>query len=166
MNRTRPPIAPPTSDKRWKIVEVTMRRQGFAAHALIEALHAVQDAFGYIDAPSMRYLARSLGLPLSKIYGVATFYHYFTLQPQGKHTCVVCTGTACYIQGVPQLLDAIAERFHVTEGQTTDDQQLSLLSARCVGTCSLAPVVVLDGKVLGHQTSSGLLSRIEEAIGS
>ena len=90
---------PPTDDKRWRIVEATMRRQGYDTHALIEALHSAQQAFGFLDEPTMRYVAASLRVPLSKVYGVATFYHYFTLKPQGKHACVVCLGTACYIKG-------------------------------------------------------------------
>ncbi len=76
----------PTDDKRWKMVDVTMRRNGYTHHALIETLHSVQDAFGFLDDDSMSYVAESLGLPLSKVYGVATFYHLFTLKPQGEHT--------------------------------------------------------------------------------
>lgn len=164
--RHRPGVAPapPTSDKRWKIVEVTMRRNGYAAHALIETLHAVQDCFGYLDQPSMRYVAQALGLPLSKVYGVATFYHLFTLKPKGKHTCVVCTGTACYIKGAGELLTEIESRFGVKPGQTTSDNSLSLLTARCLGSCGLAPAAVLDGKVLGNQTPADLAAAVKEVI--
>ena len=81
-----------------------MRRLGNQSHALIEALHTVQEAFGYLDADSLRFVATSLRVPLSQAYGVATFYHYFTMKPPGKHTCVVCTGTACYIKGAGKLL--------------------------------------------------------------
>ena len=95
---------PPSEDKRWKLVDVTMRRNGYYGHSLIETLHSVQDAFGFLDDSAMRYVAQSLSLPLSRVYGVATFYHLFTLKPKGKHTCVVCTGTACYIKGSPNLL--------------------------------------------------------------
>ena len=76
--------APPNDDKRWKLVDVTMRRSGYASHALIETLHRVQDLFGYLDEPAMHFVAESLGLPFSKVYGVATFYHLFTLKPQGQ----------------------------------------------------------------------------------
>ncbi len=99
--------APPNDDKRWKMIGVTMRRNGYAGHALIETLHSVQDAFGYLDEPAMQWVAESLNLPLSKVYGVATFYHLFTLKPKGKHTCVICTGTACYIKGADKLVDAL-----------------------------------------------------------
>jgi len=156
--------APPSSDKRWKLIDVTMRRHGYTGDALIETLHAVQDCFGYLDKASMRFVANSLNLPLSKVYGVATFYQLFTLKPKGKHTCVVCTGTACYIKGADDLLDAIAEKYEVGPGQTTSDKLLSLLSARCLGACGLAPAAVVDGAVVGKQAADDLLAKIEEVI--
>jgi bidirectional [NiFe] hydrogenase diaphorase subunit len=159
--QTRKP-APPSEDKRWKLVNATMRRNGYAGHALIESLHSVQDAFGYLDEQAMRFVAESLDLPLSKVYGVATFYHLFMLKPKGRHACVVCTGTACYIKGAGGLIEGIEERYGVTPGETTEDNGLSLLSARCVGACGLAPAVVLDGEVLGKQTSDELLTRLGE----
>lgn len=160
--RVKPP--PPTDDKRWKLVDGTMRRNGYYGHALIEALHTVQDAFGYLDDTSMHYVAQSLNLPLSKVYGVATFYHLFTLKPQGRHTCVICTGTACYIKGAGALVEAVEDRFDVKVGETTADKSLSLLSARCVGACGIAPAVVVDGEVLGKQTPDQLIARLEEVI--
>lgn len=158
------PIAPPDDDKRWKIIDVTMRRNGYSGHALIETLHAVQNYFGYLEPRSLRYVALSLGLPMSKVYGVATFYHLFTLKPQGKHTCVLCTGTACYIKGSRELASAIEERYSVKPGQTTSDNALSVLSARCIGSCGIAPTAVLDGKVRGEQTPDDLIAAIEEAL--
>ena len=155
---------PPTDDKRWKLVDVTMRRNGYYGHSLIETLHSVQDAFGYLDDVAMRHVAESLNLPLSRVYGVATFYHLFTLKPKGKHTCVVCTGTACYIKGAGQLLDAIRDRFGVKLGETSPDKQLSVLGARCLGACGLAPAAVLDGVVLGNQKPEQVVARIEEVI--
>jgi bidirectional [NiFe] hydrogenase diaphorase subunit len=156
--------SPPDDDKRWKIINVTMRRNGYSGHALIETLHAVQNSFGYLEDRSLRYVAKSLGLPLSKVYGVATFYHLFTLKPTGEHTCVVCTGTACYIKGSRGLVAAIEDRYSVKPGQTTHDNSLSVLSARCIGSCGLAPTVVLDGKVLGQVTATELVAEIEEVL--
>lgn len=151
---------PPSSDKRWKLVDVAMRRRGHAPDALIETLHTVQDCFGYLDEPSLKYVAKSLGLPPSKVYGVATFYHLFTLKPQGEHTCVVCTGTACYIKGARDLLAGMRTRYNVAPGETTNDQFLSLLSARCLGTCGLAPAAVLDGEIMGKLTADELTDEI------
>jgi bidirectional [NiFe] hydrogenase diaphorase subunit len=87
--------APPSDDRRWRLVDATMRRHGRQSHALIESLHTVQESFGYLDLEALRYVAASLRVPLSRVYGVATFYHLFNLKPQGQHTCVVCLGTAC-----------------------------------------------------------------------
>lgn len=141
-------VPPPSDDKRWKLVDRAMRLAGYNRHAVIETLHAVQESFGYIGDDAMRYVARSLRVPLSTVYGVASFYHFFTLKPAGKHACVVCLGTACYIKGAPQLVDAVSERYDVAMGETSADGRLSLLSARCVGSCGLAPVAVVDGQTL------------------
>jgi bidirectional [NiFe] hydrogenase diaphorase subunit len=104
---------PPSADKRWRIVDATMRRHGYSSNALIESLHTAQESFGYLDEQALRFVAMSLRAPLSKVYGVATFYQFFSLKPQGEHNCVVCMGTACYIKGAPRLLDALDERYQV-----------------------------------------------------
>ncbi|QGU33095.1 bidirectional hydrogenase complex protein HoxE [Thermochromatium tepidum] len=156
---TRPPL--PSDDPRWKLVNATMRRNGYAGHALIETLHSVQDAFGYLDETALRFVAASLDLPLSKVFGVATFYHIFMLKPKGRHTCVVCIGTACYIKGASGLIEGLQGRYDINPGETTADDQLSLLTARCVGACSLAPAVVIDGEVLGKQTPETLITTLE-----
>ena len=155
----RKPI-PPNQDKRWRIVDATMRRLGNQSNALIEALHTVQESFGYLDTDSLRYVANSLRVPLSQAYGVATFYHYFSLKPPGAHTCVVCTGTACYIKGAAKLLSAIAQKLGIRPGETTPDGQISLLTARCLGSCGLAPVAVFDQQISGMMTPDGLMGRL------
>jgi bidirectional [NiFe] hydrogenase diaphorase subunit len=152
--------APPSADKRWKIVEATARRHGHAGHALIETLHTVQETFGYLDETALRYTASLLKLPLSKVYGVATFYHFFTLKPQGKHTCVVCMGTACYIKGASEALARIEKKYGVKAGQTTADGNLSVLTARCIGSCGLAPAFVFDGDVSGKLNSNAVIERL------
>ena len=157
------PLAP-SADKRWKIVEGTMRRHGYEPKALIETLHSVQEVFGYLDDQALRYVALSLKAPLSKVYGVATFYHFFTLKPQGEHSCVICMGTACYIKGAPQLIDAITAQYGAKPGETTKDNKLSVLTARCVGSCGLAPAVVFDGEVVGRLDTRDTLKRIEQLV--
>jgi bidirectional [NiFe] hydrogenase diaphorase subunit len=155
---------PPSDDKRWKIVEATARRHGRESHALIETLHTVQECFGYLDDSALRFVAGLLRVPLSRVYGAATFYHFFTLKPKGKHTCVVCTGTACYIKGAAALLSALENRFGVKPGETTPDGELSVLTARCVGSCGLAPAVVLDNTVLGKVGPDPLLEKIGKGM--
>lgn len=164
MAMTREKPQPPSTDNRWKLVAGAMRKAGNEGHALIETLHKVQDTFGYLDEASMRFVAQSLGLPLSKVYGVATFYHLFTLKPKGTHTCVICTGTACYIRGAKDLVDRVREQYKVRLGETTADGQLSALGARCLGACGLAPAVVVDGQVLGNISPDDLEQTIEKVI--
>jgi len=154
----RKPVAPST-DKRWKMVEASMRRLGNQSHALIEALHTVQESFGYLDADSLRFVATSLRVPLSQAYGVATFYHYFTMKPPGKHTCVICTRTACYIKGAGKLLTEMEAKYGIKPGETTPDGNVSLLTARCLGACGLAPAVVFDGQVAGKMNSEEMVAR-------
>jgi bidirectional [NiFe] hydrogenase diaphorase subunit len=142
-------------------VNGTMRKSGFARYALIETLHTVQSSFGYLDDDSIRFVARSLRIPLSQAYGVATFYHYFSLKPPGKHTMTVCLGTACYIKGSDKLVAAAAKRLGIPQGQTTKDGNISLMTARCVGACSRAPVALFDGEVAGEMSAEQMLERLE-----
>jgi bidirectional [NiFe] hydrogenase diaphorase subunit len=153
-------VSPPSDDKRWKIVDGMMRRHGHEPYALIEVLHTVQETFGFLNDDSLKYVASSLRVPFSKVYGVATFYHFFTMKPPGEHTCVVCTGTACYIKGAPMLLSAVEEAAGIKLGETTPDGKLSLLTARCLGSCGLAPAVVFDGQVAGKVTTESLKTRV------
>jgi bidirectional [NiFe] hydrogenase diaphorase subunit len=153
--------APPSDDKRWKIVETRMRRMGDRPAALIEALHAAQEAFGYLDDDALNYVGDTLGVPHSRVYGVATFYSFFTLKPQGEHTCVVCTGTACYINGAKDIINGLEKQLGLKPKQTTADGKISLLTARCLGACSLAPAVVVDGEARGKVTASDLVAQLE-----
>jgi bidirectional [NiFe] hydrogenase diaphorase subunit len=162
--QTKKKLEHPSNDKRWRLVDATMRRHGHSANGLIETLHTVQESFGFLEEASLKYVGQSLTVPLSKVYGVATFYHLFTLKPQGKHTCVICLGTACYIKGTAGILDRIDEVFGVKAGETTKDNQLSVLTARCVGSCGLAPAVVFDGEVKGKQTADQTVATIQSLL--
>lgn len=143
---------PARDDKRYKLVEATMRRNGYRPDALVETLHTVQSSFGFIDDDVLRYIAEKLPVSPSHIYGVATFYHYFQMKPQGEHTCSVCTGTACYIKGTKEVMADLEEHYDLRDGQTTPDDKVSLITVRCVGACGLAPVAVFDGEVVGDLT--------------
>jgi bidirectional [NiFe] hydrogenase diaphorase subunit len=151
----------PSGDKRFKMLEAAMKRHQFQPSALIEVLHAAQELFGYLEPDLLCFVARGLKLPPSKVYGVATFYHFFALKPKGEHTCVVCTGTACYVKGANDLLAAVGRAAGVAPGGTTPDGRLSLLTARCLGACGIAPAVVLDGAVRGRETAEALLNHVK-----
>jgi bidirectional [NiFe] hydrogenase diaphorase subunit len=143
----------PGGDERFEFLDATMKRDRFQPDALIEVLHAAQEIFGHLDHDLLLHVARGLKLPPSRVYGVATFYHLFTFTPKGAHTCVVCLGTACYVRGADALLATVEQVIGAHPGQTTPDGRISLDTARCVGTCGLAPLVVFDGAVRGKQTS-------------
>ncbi|MFQ4146724.1 bidirectional hydrogenase complex protein HoxE [Chlorogloeopsis sp. ULAP02] len=154
------PLPHPSADKRFKMLDATMKRHQYQQDALIEILHKAQELFGYLESDLLLYIAHALKLPPSRVYGVATFYHLFSLAPKGKHTCVVCTGTACYVKGAPEILANLEKSAHIRAGETTPDGQVSLLTARCLGACSLAPAVVFDGAVCGYQTAESVQERI------
>jgi bidirectional [NiFe] hydrogenase diaphorase subunit len=163
---TRKPAPIPTAihasgDKRFKILDTHIKRHQQKADALIEVLHKAQELFGYLENDLLLYIAYSLKLPPSRVYGVATFYHFFTLKPKGAHTCVVCLGTACYVKGADKLLAAIQDHVRIKPGETTPDNQLSLLTARCIGACGIAPAVVYDDVVTPRQTPESVLEHIK-----
>lgn len=149
-------------DKRFKVLDMTMKRNQYRQDALIEVLHKAQESFGYLEEEVLIYVARHLKLPLSYVYGVATFYHLFSLKPNGAHTCVVCLGTACYVKGSGDVLAALEAKTGIKAGETTPDGQISIMTARCIGACGIAPAVVFDGKVAPQISSEKACDRIAE----
>lgn len=149
------------TDKRFKILEAHMKKHQFKHEALIEVLHKAQELFGYLEDDLLLFIAYRLKLPASRVYGVATFYHFFTLKPQGKHTCVVCMGTACYVKGADRVLAAVEAEAKIKAGETTPDKELSLLTARCIGACGIAPAVVYDGTVTPRQTPENAVAHLK-----
>ncbi len=150
-----------SGDKRFKLLDATMKRHQFRGDALLEVLHTAQELFGFLSPDLLRYVARHLKLPPSWVYGVATFYHFFSLAPRGEHQCVVCLGTACYVKGAATLLAALEKEFGVKAGETTKDGRVSLLTARCLGACGLAPAVVFDGSAAGDVSEQTALQRVK-----
>ncbi len=138
-----------------------MKKHQYQPDALLEVLHTAQQVFGYLEEDVLMHIAHKLKAPPSRVYGVATFYHFFSLKPQGKHSCVVCMGTACYVKGGGQISEAIGKEYNVKVGETTADGNLSLLTARCIGACGIAPAVVLDGEVHGNESVDGILGKVK-----
>ncbi len=150
------------ADKRYKILQTTMKRHQNQADALIEVLHKAQELFGYLDTPQLKFVAHGLRLPPSRVFGVATFYHFFQLKPKGRHTCVVCMGTACYVKGADKVLAGIEEETGVKAGGTTRDNAVSVLTARCIGACGIAPAVVYDGAVSPRQSAADARNQVKK----
>ena len=120
--------------------------------ALIPILHKAQEIFGYLPYEVQERIADGLGIPMSKVYGVATFYAQFTLQKKGKYRINVCLGTACYVKGANEILGRFIERLSIKVGETTADSKFSLDTCRCIGACGLAPVVTVNEEVYGRLT--------------
>jgi bidirectional [NiFe] hydrogenase diaphorase subunit len=154
--------AHPSGDKRFKMLDAAMKRHQYQPDSLLEALHTAQGLFGYLEDDLLIYVGHALKVPLSRVYGVATFYNFFSLKPQGKHTCVVCMGTACYVKGAGDILKKLEGEFSIKAGATTPDNQVSLLTARCIGACGLAPAVVYDGEVMGKLTVAEALAQTKK----
>jgi len=119
---------------------------------LIQALHRVQEELGYIPKEAQRAVAAALGVPLSQVHGVVTFYHFFRTEPVGRHTIRLCLGTACYVRGAARVLQALQEELGVDLGGTSADGLFTLEGVRCLGACGLAPVMMVDGEVYGRLT--------------
>ncbi len=149
------------TDKRFKTLDITIKRNHYRQDALIEILHKAQESFGYLEPEVLEYVARQLKLPLSRVYGVATFYHLFSLKPSGAHSCVVCLGTACYVKGGGKIMTALEQELGIKAGETTPDEKISLMAARCLGACGIAPAIVFDGTVVGKQEPATVLDRIK-----
>lgn len=148
-------------DRRYKTLDITLKRNHYRADALIEVLHKAQESFGYLEEEVLLYIARQLKLPLSRVYGVASFYHLFSLKPSGVHSCVVCLGTACYVKGAAQILERLETELGIKVGETTPDGQVSLMTARCLGACGIAPAAVFDGEVGGNLSVADTVAKVQ-----
>jgi bidirectional [NiFe] hydrogenase diaphorase subunit len=157
--------AHPSGDDRFALVDKHLKRVRYEQDQLIETLHIAQDVFGYLSEDVLMYVARALLLPPSMVYGVATFYQLFTFEAPGDHACTVCTGTACFVKGADAIVRTVGDAYSVAAGATSDDGKLTLKTARCLGSCGLAPVVVLDGSVHGHLDSGEALLLVQAVLG-
>lgn len=129
---------------------------------LINVLHKAQHTFGYLPAEVQEIVAEELNVPVAKVYGVVTFYSFFTMIPKGQHPISVCTGTACYVRGAEKVLDEFKRMLKVQVGDTTPDGKFSLSCLRCVGACGLAPVVMIGEKVYGRVSPDGVKDILNE----
>jgi len=133
--------------------------------ALIPMLHKAQEEYGYLSHEVQQYVARKVGVPTSKVFGVATFYSLFNLERKGKFRINVCLGTACYVRGSETILEAFEKELKIKRTETTGDGLFTLDSIRCVGACGLAPVVMVNEKVYGRVTPDDVRGIVEEHLG-
>ncbi len=143
-------------------VEAICDKHGNKPGELINILHEAQSLHGYLPEEMQRIIARKLNIPASKVYGVVTFYSFFTMTPKGKHPISVCLGTACYVRGSEKLLEEIKRILKIEVGETTPDGKFSLDCLRCVGACGLAPVVTIGEKVYGRLQPKDIQKILDE----
>lgn len=130
--------------------------------ALIEVLHKAQHIFGYLPQEVQTFVGEKLGVPTSKVFGVVSFYSYFTTEPRGEYVVNICLGTACFVRGAAGVLAEFEKQLNVKNGQTTPDGKFTIGSLRCVGACGLAPVVMVNDKVYGHVTEQDVSKILAE----
>lgn len=122
--------------------------------AIIAVLQDIQEKARYLPEGALRYVAEQLGIPVSKVYGLATFYRAFSLEPRGKHQVYVCTGTACHVRGAVRIIDALEREIGIHAGETDERLEFTLETVNCLGACALGPVVVVDGEYHGQMTAA------------
>lgn len=132
--------------------------------SLIPVLHEVQDTYGYLPQEVLEFVSEQLNLPMTEIYGVATFYSFFSLEPKGEHVIRVCLGTACYIKGAQGIIDQISQELNVKVQGTTADNKFTLDATRCLGACGLAPVITIGEKVYGRLSKNDIPKILKEYI--
>lgn len=150
------------NDTNKQIIIDVCNANGNSAANVIHVLHGVQGKLGYLPAEVQEFVAKQLNMPVSKVYGIVSFYSFFTMTPKGKYPIDVCLGTACHVRGSDKLLEEFRRQLGIGEGQTTDDGLFSLSTLRCVGACSLAPVAMIGEKVYGRLTPNQVAGIIAE----
>jgi bidirectional [NiFe] hydrogenase diaphorase subunit len=153
------------SDIRREQLEKVLKEHDFHESALLEILHKAQGIYGYLDKDLLMDISQSLNLPPSQVYGAVTFYSLFKLTEPGEHIVTGCLGTACYVKGVEEIMQAIERKFKIKRGETTPDKKLSLFVTRCIGTCAMAPNIVVDEEVISKATEEKVIERIKLALG-
>jgi bidirectional [NiFe] hydrogenase diaphorase subunit len=152
-------------DNRRLLLEKVLKEHNYQESALLEILHRAQEIYGYLDKDLLMDISGSLNIPPSHVFGVTTFYSFFKLRKPGQHIVTGCLGTACYVRGVEEIMEAIEQEFNVKRGGSTADGKLSLLLTRCIGACAMAPNIVVDDEVIGKATKEIVIKKIKEVLG-
>jgi NADH:ubiquinone oxidoreductase subunit E len=145
----------------WMRIDHIIQDNRPVAGSIIAALRECQNVVGYLPVQLLDYISSGLNLPASDVYGVASFYALFSMEPKGRHTIKVCLGTACYVKGIKEVLSRIENQFKVKEGATTEDRRFSLEGVRCLGACGLAPVMVIGNDTHGDVRSDKVIDILE-----
>lgn len=144
------------------VIKGVCKTYNYDPQELINVLHGCQEHFGYLPAEVQEVISENLNVPVAKVYGVVTFYSFFTMTPKGKYPISICLGTACYVRGAEKVLDEFKKQLGIQAGQVTKDGKFSLSSLRCVGACGLAPVVMIGDKTYGRVAPDDVRNIIKE----
>lgn len=150
------------SESKIKKIQEICKKFNYNEGELINILHAVQGEFGYLPAEVQEIIAKELKISVAKIYGIVTFYSFFTMTPKGKYPISICLGTACYVRGAEKVLDEFKKQLNIKVGESTSDGKFSINCLRCVGACGLAPVVMLGDKTYGRVAPEQVKGILEE----
>lgn len=153
-----PDITPPM----WEQIDSIIQDHQRVSGAIIAVLRECQNVVGYLPKELLDYIAQGLNLPSSDVYGVASFYSLFSMQPKGRHTIKLCLGTACYVKGIKEVVSRIENQYSLKEGDTSTDRRFSLEGVRCLGACGLAPVMVVDQDTHGAVSSDKVIDILEQ----
>jgi NADH-quinone oxidoreductase subunit E/NADP-reducing hydrogenase subunit HndA len=151
-----------TAGEIFRQIQAAIEENRGQAGALIPVLQRAQTLIGYLPLPVLQTISRDLNIPLSTVYGVTTFYSFFTMVPRGKHIISTCMGTSCYVRGGERILNTLQKELSIESGETTRDGQFSLEMVRCLGCCGLAPVVSIEEKVYRRMSPT----KIKEVLSS
>jgi NADH:ubiquinone oxidoreductase subunit E len=149
------------TDDMWTQIDKIIQANRPISGSIITALRECQNVVGYLPVELLDYIAAGLNLPPSDVYGVASFYALFSMQPKGRHTIKMCLGTACYVKGIKEVMNRIENQYDVKEGGTTEDRRFSLEGVRCLGACGLAPVMVVGSDTHGDISSDKIIDILE-----
>lgn len=152
------------TDPRVKLIAAKMKKENYRPDALIEILHTAQNSYGHLPINVLKYISNKLHLPPSRVFSTVSFYHFFSLKSKGEHTCLVCTGTACYVKGAQQILKEVEKAFRLKPGEVSADNKLGVQVARCIGACGLAPAVIIDDEVQAKADADAIIAKLNSKM--
>ncbi len=150
------------TDEMWEKIDIVIKENKNISGAVITVLRECQEIVNYLPVELIDYIADGMNLPGSEVFGVASFYALFSLKPKGRHTIKVCTGTACYVKGIREVISRIEGEFGLKEGGTTEDRRFSLEGVRCLGACGLAPVMVVGDDTHGSVAAESVINSLDD----
>lgn len=153
---------PDITAEMWTRIDSILDENSSVPGSLITVLRLCQDTVGYLPPPLLDYVAQGMNLAASQVFGVATFYSLFSLKPKGRNIIKACTGTACYVKGIKEVMNRIENKYGISEGQTMEDRRFTLEGVRCLGACGLAPVMVVNADIHGNVSSNHVTEILEE----